>query len=84
MERDFILGEITNAVNLTENGFIDVEGCDLWFNNSNNCEGEDLEVWGIGVNKFGVYGVCVGDNDFFAFDELTDDELEDIYEIIKE
>lgn len=77
-----MLDKIISTINSEEKKFIDLEGCDVWLNNSDNNEGECFEVWGVGINKFGVYGVCVGDNDFFAFDELDNEELEMIYELV--
>jgi hypothetical protein len=52
---------------------------DIWVNDSGDCDGEDLQVYAIGYEN-NVFGVFVGNSDFFPFDELTDNEIERIYE----
>lgn len=70
-------------VNQNSNTNIDlplvVEELDIWLNNSDNNEGEDFQVYAIGYegDKFGLF---VGEDDFWGFDELSDEEIEMVYE----
>ena len=54
----------------------------IWLNNSDG-EGEDSQVSRIGM-KDSCFGVFVGNNDFFPFVELNSDEIDIVYEAIKE
>ena len=56
-----------------------VEHLDLWLNDSNNGEGEGHKVIGIGYENDEL-GLFVGDYDFYTFTDLSDDEVEYIYE----
>lgn len=58
----------------------------LWVNNADG-NGEDFKVYGVGYsNEDGVecMGVYVGEYDFFTLDELSYEELENLYEHIME
>ena len=62
------------------NGLLDLSDMNIWLNNSDG-EGEDMEASAIGFDN-GVFGVFVGYDDFFSFDELSTDEIEMIYNSI--
>ena len=55
-----------------------IEDSDLWLNNSDN-NGEDFLVYAIGYDN-DRFGVFVGEDDFCGFDELSDEEIEMVYE----
>lgn len=61
----------------------DAEDLDVWVNNSDDANGEDLQVGGIGYSD-GKFGVFVCDDDFFPFEELSDTEIEDICETMED
>ena len=56
-----------------------VEELNIWVNNSNNNEGEDFHAYAIGYegNRFGIF---VGKDNFWGFEELSDEEIEMVYE----
>ena len=58
-----------------------IEDSDLWFNNSDN-NGEDFLVYAIGYDH-DRFGVFVGEDDFWGFDELSNEEIELIYETLE-
>ncbi len=58
-----------------------IEDSDLWFNNSDN-NGEDFLVYAIGYDN-DTFGVFVGEDDFWGFDELSNEEIELIYETLE-
>ena len=58
-----------------------IEDSDLWLNNSNN-NGEDFLVYAIGYDN-DTFGVFVGEDDFWGFDELSDEEIEMAYETLE-
>ena len=80
--------QLTNAADMVKtlcsstkqqpNGLLDLSDMNIWINNSDG-DGEDMEVSTIGFNN-DVFGVYVGYDDFFPFDELSDDEIEMIYD----
>ncbi len=79
MKKENIIAAIKSQVDM-EGGIIFVD--DVWVNNSDDFEGEDLEVSSISVVD-GEYGVYVGcDNDFFILNELDIAELEELYDAI--
>lgn len=59
-----------------------VEDLDIWVNNSDDDNGEYFKVYGIGQNEDDEFGVFVGEDDFFSFDELTQEEVERIFELL--
>lgn len=65
-------------------GFICLEDFDFWVNNSDDGNGEDFEVYSLKYDKNGTMGVVCGDDDFFALNELSCDELENLYDILSE
>ncbi len=58
-----------------------IEDSDLWLNNSDN-NGEDFLVYAIGYDN-DTFGVFVGEDDFWGFDELSDEEIEMAYETLE-
>lgn len=58
-----------------------IEDSDLWLNNSDN-NGEDFLVYAIGYDN-DTFGVFVGEDDFWGFDELSNEEIELIYETLE-
>ena len=58
-----------------------IEDSDLWLNNSDN-NGEDFLVYAIGCDN-DTFGVFVGEDDFWGFDELSDEEIEMAYETLE-
>lgn len=58
-----------------------IEDSDLWLNNSDN-NGEDFLVYAIGYDN-DTFGVFVGEDDFWGFDELSDEEIEMVYETLE-
>lgn len=73
MERKEIISAIEKNVAKC-NGMCFTE--DLWINNSNNFEGEDFEVNHVEANRI------VLTDDYYTFDELTDDELERVLDAV--
>lgn len=73
MERKEIISAIEKNVAKC-NGMCFTE--DLWINNSNNFEGEDFEVNYVEANRI------VLTDDYYTFDELTDDELEHVLDAV--
>lgn len=73
MERKEIISAIEKNVSKC-NGMCFTE--DLWINNSNNFEGEDFEVNHVEANRI------VLTDDYYTFDELTDDELERVLDAV--
>ena len=58
-----------------------IEDSDLWLNNSDN-NGEDFYMYAIGYDN-DTFGVFVGEDDFWGFDELSDEEIEMAYETLE-
>lgn len=58
-----------------------IEDSDLWLNNSDN-NGEDFLAYAIGYDN-DTFGVFVGEDDFWGFDELSNEEIELIYETLE-
>lgn len=56
-----------------------IEDSGLWLNNTNNNNGETFLVYAIGYDN-DRFGVFVGEDDFWGFDELSDEEIEMVYE----
>ena len=74
--------KIFNKV-VKNNNRLDLSDMDVWLNNSDGEDGEYMQVSAIGFNN-GVFGVYVYDDDFFPFDELSDDEIEVIYNAVED
>ena len=75
MERKEIISSIKKKVEKC-NGMCFTEG--LWINNSENCEGEDFEVEHVEADR------VVLTDDYYTFDELSDEELERVLDAVLE
>ena len=60
---------------------VNVDDFDIWVNNSDG-EGEDVLVLAIGDDTDGNFGLYMVDGDFFPFSDLSDEEVEYVYECI--
>lgn len=75
-----MIEKITEIINAEPDNEVDVSSAELWLNNSDG-DGEDLQAESVKFDN-GVLGVEVGDGDFFALEELDEDELEMVYEAV--
>lgn len=60
-----------------------VDEYNMWINNTNDAKGEDMLVFAIGYDNEGIngaFGLFVGDDDFFPFSSLSDNEVEYVYD----
>ena len=76
--RNQFISELTRKVlNNNNNNKVVVE--DVWVNSSGDNEGEDIQVETLEFDgsDFGVY---LANDDFYPLNELTDNELERLYE----
>lgn len=85
MSREYMIGFIEGVVCMNPNDCVDIEEFGVTVNNSDDGDGEDFAVYTVCYHSsVGKYGVFVGDDDFFALEELDDDEIERVYDAVVE
>lgn len=80
MNKEQMIGALALWVSDKDANQVEIEEFDIWVNNSDG-EGEDFNAYAIGYLK-DEFGLFVGENDFFPFSELSQEEVEMVYDTI--